>query len=382
MITIEVAAKTVQKAIEEGLLKLNKSMDEVDIKIISSGGLFKKAKVEITVSEPEKPVQEIKEKEKPMARNEERRETQVAPSFKSDKSEQKPENRAKPFAGREQATQQPPLKQRQPEQKAQAEQKPEKTERKPFEQKTERTESKPFEPKQDRPERKPFEQKRERPSAQKSENPDLRTAQAARTEKGYQPFRQRQDDFRHHDKETAENGAEANDEHRQRPRAEITDETAKQAYDFVNELLNKMDITFTLSREIVDGELKINVQCDSGAVIGYRGETLDSIEYLTSLAINKNDDKYYKICIDCNDYRSKRVETLSGMAHRMAEKAVKTGRKVVLEPMSSSSRKIIHSVLSANDRIITKSEGREPNRRIVIIPKRYRQVNDKQANEN
>ncbi|MCL2676231.1 MAG: KH domain-containing protein [Firmicutes bacterium] len=421
MITIEVAAKTVQKAIEEGLLKLNKTEDEVDIKVLNSGGFLKKAKIEMTVTEEEKPAKKeerppLKQWEQfkmPDKRSEQKQEyKQQIPAAKNEQRQEQKNFEQKPkFKGRQE---QKPFAQRQSEQKQQvsnvkleqkAEQKPK------FEQKQEKAEQSGWEKfeskpapykqpwqKQERTEeqtaQKPFAQKQDRKDEQKAyvqnrddidglvppPTPQYQQRQgykqggvtsrgesgANKDDKGYQPFRQRAD------RQSYDRPREKTDEHRQRPHAEITEEAAKEAAAFVENLLKKMDIEFKLTSQITDGDLKLNIECENGAIIGYRGETLDSVEYLASLALNKNDDKYYRISVDCNDYRTKRVETLAGLAGRMADKAVKTGRKVILEPMSSSSRKIIHSVLSANDRIITKSEGREPNRRIVIIPKRFR----------
>jgi spoIIIJ-associated protein len=361
MISIEAKGKKVKDAIEEGLSQLGKTMDEVEIEIISQGGLFKKASVRLTVLESEKndkPEKPIKQ-DRPQIKTEEKREERP-------KEQPKQENRPPRQEQREQRT----VEQREP------------REQKPVEQK--RPEPKPFEPKrmEQRPfdtrptERKPMEQKPRNPERQDRPDRPERQEKFGQDRQERRPDRQVSKQERHNNYPRPHDGAERTakpeEERRERPRTDITEEAAKQAYDFLDNLLKRMEIEFTLKSEITDGELTLSIDCESGAVIGYRGETLDSIEYLTSLAINKSDDRYYRVNIDCNDYRSKRVETLSALAARMAEKAVKTGRKVILEPMSSSSRKIIHSVLSANDRIITRSEGRDPNRRIIIIPKRYR----------
>ena len=105
---------------------------------------------------------------------------------------------------------------------------------------------------------------------------------------------------------------------------------------------------------------------DLGIVIGHRGETLDAIQYLTSLVVNKHSNKYWRILIDAEGYRLRREETLERLARRLAEKAITTGRKVVLEPMPPHERRIIHMALREDKRISTYSEGREPFRRILI----------------
>ena len=103
-----------------------------------------------------------------------------------------------------------------------------------------------------------------------------------------------------------------------------------------------------------------------GILIGRRGETLDAIQYLTSLRINKGRDKYTRVTLDTENYRAKREDTLVRLANRKANHALKTGRRVSLEPMNPYERRIVHSALQANELIDTHSEGEEPNRHVVI----------------
>ncbi|MFW6377231.1 MAG: RNA-binding cell elongation regulator Jag/EloR [bacterium] len=105
---------------------------------------------------------------------------------------------------------------------------------------------------------------------------------------------------------------------------------------------------------------------DLGIIIGHRGETLDAIQYLTSLAVNKKTESYYRVLIDAEGYRKKREKTLERLARRLADKAVSTGRKVMLEPMPPHERRIIHMTLRPDKRINTYSEGREPFRKVMI----------------
>jgi spoIIIJ-associated protein len=108
-----------------------------------------------------------------------------------------------------------------------------------------------------------------------------------------------------------------------------------------------------------------------GLVIGYRGETLDSLQYLVSLVVNKNHDvPYKKVVLDTESYRSKREETLKRVAQKTAYKVKKTGRPYKLEPMNPYERRIIHSALQNYNDISTYSEGEEPFRRIVVSLKR------------
>lgn len=104
-------------------------------------------------------------------------------------------------------------------------------------------------------------------------------------------------------------------------------------------------------------------------LIGKRGQTLNSLQYLTQLVINRYADQYLTVMLDAEDYRKRRNETLIQLAERLASKAVKTGKHVALEPMPSYERKVIHTALVENKKIKTYSDGTEPYRHIVIAPK-------------
>ena len=118
---------------------------------------------------------------------------------------------------------------------------------------------------------------------------------------------------------------------------------------------------------IIEVELKGD---DMGILIGKRGQTLDSLQYLTNLAINKHSDEYYKVKIDTEDYRRRRKETLENLARGIAYKVKKTRKPVVLEPMNPYERRIIHSALQGNKFVETVSEGEEPYRHVVVKLKR------------
>ena len=247
--TIEVSAKKVDDAIKEGLQTLHTTIDQVQIEVISQGGLFKKAKIKMTVGD-----------------------------------DAAPEATVEPAAEKVQAPQ----------------------------------EKKPAAPIQRAPQ----------PKAQK-------------------PKREHKDDA-----------------------VELTPEIVGRAEHFLKEVIRLMNVEAELKIEEHGRELKIEVVTDNSAVIGYRGETLDAIEYLTSLSAGKGDERYVKVRVDCNNYRAKREESLTALAKRMADKCANTGRKVTLEAMSSAHRRIIHATLGDDDRVVTKSEGKDPNRRVVILPKR------------
>lgn len=118
---------------------------------------------------------------------------------------------------------------------------------------------------------------------------------------------------------------------------------------------------------IIEVELKGD---DMGILIGKRGQTLDSLQYLTNLAINKHSDEYYKVKIDTEDYRKRRKETLENLAKNIAYKVKRTKRPVSLEPMNPFERRIIHSALQNDRYVTTHSEGVEPYRHVVVTLKK------------
>ena len=115
-----------------------------------------------------------------------------------------------------------------------------------------------------------------------------------------------------------------------------------------------------------------------GILIGRRGETLDALQYLTSLQVNKGREGYLRVTLDTENYRAKREDSLRRLAQRMANRAVKTGRKVVLEPMNPYERRVLHTALQNHPSVTTHSEGEEPNRRVVIMLKNQPERADRQ----
>ncbi len=143
------------------------------------------------------------------------------------------------------------------------------------------------------------------------------------------------------------------------------------AQEFVQGVLNKMGISATATATMKGECVHVDIEGkDSGSAIGYRGETLDAIQYLTLTIVNHDDkNKFVKVVVNAENYREKREETLIALASRLANKAYRQGRKVVLEPMNPFERRIIHSALHDSEIASTTSEGEEPNRHVVIIPK-------------
>jgi spoIIIJ-associated protein len=129
----------------------------------------------------------------------------------------------------------------------------------------------------------------------------------------------------------------------------------------------ELQIKVDEENHMIDVELKGD---DMGILIGKRGQTLDSLQYLTSLAVNKSTDQYYKVKVDTEDYRKRRRETLENLAKNIAYKVKRTKRPVSLEPMNPFERRIIHSTLQNDRYVTTYSEGDEPFRHVVVTLKK------------
>ncbi|HPU62800.1 MAG TPA: RNA-binding cell elongation regulator Jag/EloR, partial [Mobilitalea sp.] len=142
--------------------------------------------------------------------------------------------------------------------------------------------------------------------------------------------------------------------------------TARKFLEEVFDAMNinaKLDIVYDKENEM----LEINIEGEEmGVLIGKRGQTLDSLQYLVSLVINKNSDKYIKVKLDTENYRERRKETLENLARNIAYKVRKTRKSIALEPMNPYERRIIHSALQNDKYVETYSEGEEPYRKVVI----------------
>ena len=149
----------------------------------------------------------------------------------------------------------------------------------------------------------------------------------------------------------------------------VEDDTIKACEVFVKDVLAAMSMdNIKVTSEIDDeGALSINVEGDNmGILIGKRGQTLDSLQYLTNRVANKTQDEYVRVKLDTEDYRRRRKETLENLAKNIASKVKRTRRTVSLEPMNPYERRIIHSALQADPAVSTHSEGEEPYRRVVV----------------
>ena len=156
-------------------------------------------------------------------------------------------------------------------------------------------------------------------------------------------------------------------------RVKVKSSVEDEVKDFLTSVFNamKMQVEIEINKNederFLDVELKGD---DMGVLIGKRGQTLDSLQYLTSLAINKHSDVYYKVKIDTEDYRKRRRDTLENLARNIAYKVKRTKRPVSLEPMNPFERRVIHSALQNDRYVTTHSEGEEPYRHVVVTLKK------------
>lgn len=358
MRTQEFTGKTTQEAIDAGLAALGVTIADVHVDVIQEGakglfGLFgsKPACVRLTVIDDEKEDDqglgallssfslndaprkkakpEAKKTEKPAEKKAEKKE----PAPKEPKADVKLEAKAEPK----------PEAKAEPKKEAKAEAKTETRDEAPAAEKAEKKDTAPKAPKQPR-EKKPRAPKAPKPEAKKEEAEPREYAPMVPAQ-AFTPT--------------------------EPPVIHPEDTPAGKAQRFlmdVTGLMNvKVDVYVDDTRE--DG-LYIHMIGDTlGILIGRRGETLDALQYLTSLYVNKGREGYIRVSLDSENYRAKREEALRKLALRMANRARKSGRRVALEPMNPYERRILHSALQAEPDVTTHSEGEEPYRRVIITLK-------------
>ena len=142
----------------------------------------------------------------------------------------------------------------------------------------------------------------------------------------------------------------------------------KTAIEYLTAVLKALGLEkFTITPEKRGGNVVLDIKGEKlGVVIGKRGETLDSLQYLTILASNRTEESFCRISLDCNGYRDKRRETLDALARKTSAKVIKQGRKIALEPMNPYERRIIHSCVAEIEGVSSRSTGSEPFRKVVI----------------
>ena len=319
MKSYESSAKTLEEAIESGLTALGAAISDVNVEILDEGskglfGLFgsRLAKVRLTLKEAEEDLLALTE-EKPKA--------DAAPKAKKAKPA-----KAEPKPVKEEA------KAAAAEASAETAEMPKPVQRKPKQPKAPREEG-------DRPARQP------KPKAEKADAPK----KPLPPKEPVKPLEKPVVTMIPDDQVAA-------------------DSAAGKAQAFLKELTHLMgvDVEVAVGND-QDGNVFVQMTGDTlGILIGRRGETLDALQYLTSLKVNRGQEGYTRVTLDTENYRAKREETLIRLANRMANHAVKTGRKVSIEPMNPYERRIIHSALQQNEAVDTHSEGEEPNRHVVI----------------
>ncbi len=317
MRSIEASAKTVEEALEKGLQELGVSIGDVDWRVVEEGskglfGLFgsRMAKVQLTVKE---------EKADPLG-------DLIA--------EKKPE--AKEPAVKEPAVKEPAVKEAAPEKPAEEQAAPAET--------AEAEKPAPAKREAKKPARKPAEKKA--PAAEKQEAAETAPAEIVKMEKP---------------------------EVHMIPAEELDAESpAGIAAAFLKEItaLMGVDVTVDMGTDEEGNVYGFMTGDTLGILIGRRGETLDALQYLTSLKVNRGRDTYTRVTLDTENYRAKREDTLIRLANRMGNRAVRTGRRVSLEPMNPYERRVIHFALQKNEMVDTHSEGDEPNRHVVITLKK------------
>ena len=363
----EFTGKTTQEAIDNGLAELGVTLADVHVDVLQEGakglfGLFgsKPACVRLTVMEDEHEddhgLSDLlgsfslnDQKKKPAPK------PAAAPKAEAPKPEKKPE--AKPAAPKSDVKAEAPKAAAKPEApkpeapKAEAPKAEAKPEVKPEAPKAEaKPEKKPEAPKPPR-ERKP---RPPRPAREEGEKRDFAPMAPAETFAPTEP-----------------------------PVIHPEDTPAGRAQKFLMDVTDRMGVKVDVYVDDSKADnLSIHMIGDTlGILIGRRGETLDALQYLTSLQVNKGREGYIRVTLDTENYRAKREDSLRRLAQRMANRAVKTGRKVVLEPMNPYERRVLHTALQNHPAVTTHSEGEEPNRRVVIMLKNQPERPEKSADK-
>lgn len=148
----------------------------------------------------------------------------------------------------------------------------------------------------------------------------------------------------------------------------VKPDAVEEAIAFLHEIASTMKLDIQVERQhAADGvTLQLSSRDDIGVLIGRRGQTLDALQYLVNIAVHRIGESHVRIILDAENFRERRRKTLEELASRLADKAIRTGRDVMLEPMPSHERKIIHTYLQDHPKVKSYSKGEEPNRRIVI----------------
>ena len=151
----------------------------------------------------------------------------------------------------------------------------------------------------------------------------------------------------------------------------VSNDAGAKAEEFLNRIIPLIGANATVTATETDDALNVTMEGEKmGLLIGRRGETLDALQYLTSIVVNKGRDEYMRVTLDTENYREKRKEVLEKLANKIADKVVRNRRNMTLEPMNPFERRIIHAALQNHEYVTTSSIGEEPERRVVVSLKR------------
>lgn len=155
-------------------------------------------------------------------------------------------------------------------------------------------------------------------------------------------------------------------------RVTLKEKPEEEIREIVEKILKKMSISYEIEKiSYENGTVRINfIGQDMGLLIGRKGETLNALQFLVGLMINKNREEKIRVILDVEDYRLKREQSLEALALRLSEKVKNTHKNVIMRPMSSQERRIVHTALQGDPNIVTYSMGDEPNRKVVISLKK------------
>ena len=168
-------------------------------------------------------------------------------------------------------------------------------------------------------------------------------------------------------KEKENNSVNKKEEKKETAASKAVVETANDPKEFLEKVFKAMELEVNIKVEQTGNDMNIELSGDEmGVLIGKRGQTLDSLQYLTSLVVNKGSSEYIRVKVDTENYRKRRKDTLENLAKNLAYKVKRTKRSVTLEPMNPYERRVIHSALQNDKYVSTHSEGEEPFRRVVI----------------
>jgi spoIIIJ-associated protein len=377
----EFTGKTTQEAIDNGLRELGTTIADVHVEVLQEGakglfGLFgsKPARVRITTKEDE--------------REDDDGLSDLLSSFSLDQQKEKPKKPKKEAEKKPQEKEEAPRESSEAPQSRKPEEKKEPKAEKPQEKKEApaavKSQEKKETPRADKPlpEEKPSTPVQEKPAAQETEAPAPVQEPAVGEEKKEAPRAEAEGSRRSERKPRPPKKPKVREEEIETPKHEVfapseppeilpEDTAAGMAQHFLMEITRLMGLEVDVYvTENAEETLSLHILGDTlGVLIGRRGETLDALQYLTSLQVNRGHDNYIRVTLDAENYRARREDSLRRLANRMAGRAVKTGRRVALEPMNPYERRILHTALQDNPYVTTHSEGEEPNRHVVIVLK-------------